>query len=43
VLSDLDGSVGEANRQTVAQVVSTIASDIRDARAVLEHASLPGA
>jgi hypothetical protein len=43
VLSDRDGSIGEEHRLTVAQVVSTIASDIRDGRAVLEHATLPGA
>ena len=42
VLNDLDGSIAEESRSTVAQVVSAIAADIRDARAVLEHATTPG-
>jgi hypothetical protein len=41
VLNNLDGSIPEESRSTVAHVVSAIAADIRDARAVLEHATNP--
>lgn len=41
ILTDLDGSPGEENRAVVTQVVSTLASDIQEARAVLEHATGP--
>jgi hypothetical protein len=37
-LTDVDGSIPEENRQLVGQVIATLASDIRDARIVLEHA-----
>ena len=39
VLSDLDGKAAGDRRSTVPPVVSAIASDISDARAVLEHLS----
>lgn len=39
LLTDLDGSIPEEERSAVAQVVNTIAADIRDARETLEHAS----
>ena len=41
LLSDFDGSIGEQNRLAAADVVGSLATDIRDARNVLEHASGP--
>lgn len=41
LLSDLDGSIGEENRQEVAGVIGSLAGDIRDARVTLEHATTP--
>ena len=40
-LTDVDGSIPESQRETVAQVVATLASDIQEIRIVLEHAMLP--
>jgi hypothetical protein len=41
LLTDVDSSIPEEHRASVAEVVSSIANDIRDARDVLEHASAP--
>ena len=41
LLSDLDGSIGEQNRLAAAEVVGSLAADIRDARTTLEYASGP--
>lgn len=40
-LTDVDGSIPEENRELVAQVIATLASDIREARVVLERANGP--
>ena len=40
-LTAVDGSISESKRETVAQVVSTLASDIQEIRIVLEHAMSP--
>lgn len=39
LLTDVDGSIPDEERSAVAQVVNSIAADIRDARDTLEHAS----
>lgn len=43
VLSESGGYIGSEKRETVAQVVCAIASDISDTRAILEHISGPSA
>jgi hypothetical protein len=40
-LTDVDGSIPEEKRTMVADVIATLASDIREARLVLERSALP--
>ena len=42
LLNDLDGSIGDEHRLAVADVVGSLASDIREARAVLEQVPTTG-